>query len=142
MIVLDSNVISALMRSPDPNVVRWLDTQPAQSLWTTSVCVFEIEYGIQSLPRGKRRKQLQEDFERSLQDDLGGRILEFDALAARHAAAISVAQRQSGLSMHVRDAMIAGTVVARNATLATRNVRHFDNTPVSVVNPWSLDSRK
>jgi len=141
MIVLDSNVISALMRSPEPELIRWLDLQPAQSLWTTSVCVYEIEYGIQALPRGKRRQKLQEDFERALQEDLGDRVLDFDAAAARRAASISAALRQLGRPIDVRDAMIAGAVASRNATLATRNTRHFADTSISVVNPWKADSQ-
>jgi hypothetical protein len=136
MIVLDSNVISALMSSPAPSVILWLDAQPPQSLWTTSICVYEIEYGLHSLPKGKRKKGLQEDFERALQVELQGRILDFDAEAARAAGLISADLRRAGRPIDVRDAMIAGIVSLRRATLATRNTKHFQDTQVSLVNPW------
>ncbi len=140
MIVLDSNVISAFMRSPEPGLVHWLDAQPGQSLWTTSICIYEIEFGIQSLPRGRRRQELHDDFFKMLHIDLGNRVLLFDAAAAKQAAAISADLRKLGRTIDVRDAMIAGTVVARNATLATRNTKHFADTPVAIVNPWELTS--
>lgn len=136
MIVLDSNVISAFMRSPDAALVRWLDSQPDRSLWTTSICIYEIEFGIQSLPRGRRRQELQDDFNQMLHLELGNRVLLFDAAAAKQAATISADLRMLGRTIDVRDAMIAGTVVARNATLATRNTKHFADTPVAIVNPW------
>lgn len=142
MIILDSNVISALMRQPDELIVAWLNAQPPQSLWTTSVCIYEIEYGLQSLPVGKRRRALQADFERAMQEDLEGRILDFDANAAHHAAEISAHLRSIGRSIDVRDAMIAGITLSRNAMLATRNVKHFDQTGVNFINPWESDLSK
>lgn len=136
MIVLDSNVISAMMRQPDKLLIAWLDTQPQQSLWTTSISVYEIEYGLQALLKGKRRQGLQKDFERAMQEDLEGRILDFDHLAAKQAAAISAHLRSIGRPIDVRDAMIAGISLSRNATLVTRNVKHFDQTGVNLINPW------
>jgi len=139
MIVLDSNVISALMRQPEQALIEWLNAQPPESLWTTSICVYEIEFGLQSLPKGKRRKGLQSDFERAMEEDLEGRILNFDGQAAQHAAAISAHLRSIGRPIDVRDAMIAGIVLSRHATLATRNLKHFADTGVKLVNPWELD---
>ena len=74
MIILDTNVLSGLMRStPDPLVVRWLDDQPAPSLWTTAVTLFEVRYGLLSLPAGRRRTL---DAPRAglLQENWGGRF--------------------------------------------------------------------
>lgn len=136
MMVLDSNMISAIMRQPDKLLIAWLDTQPQQSLWTTSICVYEIEYGLQALPKGKRRQGLQKDFARAMQDDLEGRILDFDLPAAQCAAAISAHLRSIGRPIDVRDAMIAGITLSRNATLVTRNVKHFAQTGVTIINPW------
>lgn len=136
MIVLDSNVISALMNLPDSSVIHWLDAQPLQSLWTTSICVYEIEYGLNSLPSGRRRNGLKKDFDRALQVDLQGRILDFDAEAARAAGHISAELRRIGRPIDVRDAMIAGIVSSRRATLATRNIKHFAETQIRIVNPW------
>ena len=137
MIVLDTNVISALMKTVcEPTVVAWLDAQPSQSIWTTSVCVFEIRYGLNILPPGKKRQVLQDTFEQALQQDLEGRILDFDAVAAREAATLAAQLRAAGQSVEIRDVQIAGIVIARRGTLATRNTRHFANTRVPLVNPW------
>jgi predicted nucleic acid-binding protein len=141
MIVLDTNVISALMRAtPDPTVVSWLDAQPAESVWTTSVCVFEIEYGLRILPDGKRRQALERTFAQALQEDLGGRVLGFDVAAARQAATIAAKLRAAGRAVHSRDVQIAGTVAARRGTLATRNTKHFAETGITLINPWDAES--
>jgi predicted nucleic acid-binding protein len=142
MIILDTNVISALMRSvPEPRVITWLDGQPPESIWTTSVCVFEIAYGLQSLPKGKRQKSLQETFDIALHEDLGGRVLEFDSTAANEAALIAAHLRSKGRPVEIRDVLIAGIVATRNGTLATRNSKHFIDTKISLIDPWVAEPR-
>lgn len=140
MIILDTNVISAVMRQQEPQVVKWLNSLPAQSVWTTSVCVFEIEFGLKSLPPGKRRKKLEADFQLALHEDLEGRVLDFNAAAAEHAAEISAHLRSLGRPVEIRDAMIAGTVAAWNGTLATRNVKHFVDINIPLINPWDTEA--
>src|SRR5579885_3853740 len=82
MIVLDTNVLSALMqRETDPAVVAWLDLQPPESVWTTAVTVFEIRFGLDLLAPGRRRRQLEHAFSRALDEDFQGRILPFDRKA-------------------------------------------------------------
>ncbi len=136
MIVLDTNVLSAAMQSKPPEaVISWLDRQPATSVWTTAVTVFEIEFGLQRLPEGRRRDGLEEAFREVMVEDLGGRILAFDAQAALAAGSISAALQADGKTVDVRDVLIAGIVRARRATLATRNVRHFEGACL-FVNPW------
>lgn len=138
MIILDTNVLSGLMRStPDPLVVRWLDDQPAPSLWTTSVTLFEVRHGLLSLPAGRRRTQLQDAFEQLLRHDLEGRVLDFGAEASAAAAEIAARNRASGRPVDVRDVLIAGIARSRRAALATRNARHFEGTGVEVVDPWA-----
>ena len=140
MIVLDTNVLSALMRAqPDPAAVRWLDLQPAKSLWTTAVTLFEVRYGILALPAGKRRKSLHDAFEALLRLDLEGRVLDFDAGASAAAAEIAARNRAAGRTVDVRDVQIAGIVASRRGTLATRNARHFDSTGIAIVDPWAAD---
>lgn len=137
MIVLDTNVISALMRSrPEPAVVTWLDAQPSESIWTTSVCVFEIRYGLGILPSGKKRQALEKAFDQALEQDFMGHILDFNAPAAQKAAAIAAQLRTNGRPVEIRDVQIAGIVLSRHGTLATRNVKHFADTGVSITNPW------
>jgi predicted nucleic acid-binding protein len=137
MVILDTNVISALMHQrPPPSVRTWVDRQADLSVWTTSITVFEVRHGIEILPRGRRRRSLELEFERLIQDDIEHRIVPFD-LAAANAAALLMAERQrNGRTGELRDTMIAGIVIASHATLATHNVRHFADLPVAVIDPW------
>jgi predicted nucleic acid-binding protein len=138
MIILDTNVVSALMRQvPDPVVVGWLDRQPLQSVWTTAVTVFEVHFGLALLALGRRRRQLEDAFARALDEDFDGRILTFELSAARAAAAIAARRRQGGRPIEIRDAQIAGITAARRATLATRNTRHFADLGIALVDPWT-----
>jgi toxin FitB len=137
MIVLDTNVLSALMRpSADQIVVGWLDKQPRSSIWTTSVTILEICFGLQILPLGKRRTILNQAFEQVLVDKLERRVAPFDTVAAQQAADLMALRRKKGRPGELRDTMIAGIVLACHATLATRNISHFEDLSVPVVNPW------
>lgn len=138
MIVLDTNVLSALMRrEPESAVVEWLDLQPAESVWTTAVTVFEIRFGLELIAPGRRRRQLADAFRRALDEDFQGRILAFDDEAADEAAGRAAERRAAGKSVDFRDVEIAGIVAARRATLATRNVRHFQDLRIELVDPWA-----
>jgi predicted nucleic acid-binding protein len=136
VIILDTNVISAAMqREPTVEVVAWLDQQAVSSVWTTAVTVFEIEFGLRRLPEGKRRAALEEAFRALLTEELGNRILPFDAQAAIAGGTIAAELEGSGNHVEIRDLQIASIASVRNATVATRNVRHFERA-CSVVNPW------
>ena len=138
MIVLDTNVLSALMQSqPEAGVVDWLDQQPAESIWTTAINVFEIRYGLHRLAHGKRRCALEKAFTALLDEDLEGRVLVFDTAAADQAARLAGERCRAGRPVDWRDTQIAGICEARNATLATRNTRHFEGLRTPVVNPWN-----
>lgn len=138
MIILDTNVLSALMRTtPDPPVVAWLDRQPAESVWITSITLFETRLGLALLPQGRRRRALEAAFARLLEDDLDNRVLDFDAAAAASAAPLAADRQRAGCPVDLRDTLIAGIALARRATLATRNVRHFSDLKVPVVDPWT-----
>ena len=138
MIVLDTNVISELMRrSPDPTVVRWLDGQPTESIWTTSITLFEVRWGLDLIAPGRRRRELEVAFEQLIADDLQGRVQLFDAPAANAAGSIAAKSQRSGHGIEVRDLQIAGIVAARRARLATSNLRHFEGVGIDMVNPWS-----
>ncbi|MBK8892418.1 MAG: type II toxin-antitoxin system VapC family toxin [Dechloromonas sp.] len=137
MIILDTNVLSALMQQqPDAQVVAWLDEQPAESVWLNSITLFEARCGLALLASGQPRSLLQERFEALLQDDLQNRVLPFDDNAALQAAQLAADRKARGCPVDMRDTFIAGIARARRATLATRNVRHFDDLSVLVVNPW------
>jgi predicted nucleic acid-binding protein len=138
MIILDTNVLSALMQqSADPVVVAWLDDQSAESIWLTSVTLFEVRYGLELLPDGRKKLSLQEHFETLLRNDLNHRVLLFDAVAATEAALLAARRKALGQPVDMRDTFIAGIALAKRATLVTRNVKHFDDLAVPVVNPWA-----
>jgi predicted nucleic acid-binding protein len=142
MIVLDTDVLSALMRRrPAPVAAAWVDEQPSESVWTTAISVFEIRFGLALLPPGRRRRQLEEAFAGALADDLEGRVIPFDHDAAREAAARAAERRAAGKPVDFRDIEIAGVVAARRATLATRNVRHFQGLGIPLVDPWARQQR-
>jgi len=138
VIVLDTNVLSALMRTtPDPPVVAWLDRQPFESIWITSITLFEAHLGLRLLPRGARQRALEATFVRVLEEDLEGRVLDFDGAAATEAASLAAIRQKAGRPVDLRDTQIAGISLARRATLATRNVRHFAGLSLPIVNPWT-----
>lgn len=137
MIVLDTNVLSALMRpEPEAVVVNWLDEQSRSSIWTTSITLMEIRYGIQIMPAGKRRERIAE-LEEVLREEFAERCLVFDIVAAERSAQLMALRKSRGRPVDLRDTLIAGIALANRATLATRNISHFDDLTVPVVNPWS-----
>lgn len=137
MIPLDTDVLSALMRArPDGVVVAWMDRQPADSVWISSVTLFEVRLGLELLPPGRRRRSLETAFERLVREDLEGRVLDFDSAAAVEAAVLAAEREKTGRPSGVRDTLIAGIALARRATLATRNLRHFEDLKVPVIDPY------
>lgn len=137
MIILDTNVLSALMRhDTEPAVLAWLDRQVPEDLWTTAVTIFEIRLGIEILAGGRRRRSLEQAFTEALHTRLSGRILAVDRGAAEAAATIAAELHGLGSPIEVRDLLIAGITSARKASLATCNPRHFERTGVMVENPW------
>jgi predicted nucleic acid-binding protein len=138
VIILDTNVLSALMRTaPEPSVVAWLDMQPADDVWITSITLLEARLGLALLPAGRRRRALEAAFKKLVEDDLENRVIGFDQPAAECAAELAAERQRAGRPIDMRDTQIAGIAVARRATIATRNVRHFDGLGVPVINPWT-----
>jgi len=138
MIILDTNVLSALMSMEvDAAVVKWLDRQPRSSVWTTTITLMEIGYGLEILPAGRRRERMSQELEAVLREDIEGRYAAFDADAAAQAAALMSARKARGRPVGFRDTMIAGIVLSRNAVLATRNVSDFSDLGSHVIDPWS-----
>ena len=137
MIILDTNVVSEIMLpKPDRRIPHWLDQQPRTSIWTTSVTIFEIRFGLETMPLGERRAALMDSFERWLNEVMQQRIASYDQTAARRSAELAAERRRRGRPGELRDTMIAGIVLASHATLATRNVKHFEEIASSLVNPW------
>lgn len=139
MIILDTNVVSELMRAhPDPVVLAWLDSV-VDDVVTTAITVAEIRYGIARLPEGRRRAALAAAADRTFAP-LDQHVVPFDALAAFAYAEIVAARERSGSPVSAPDAQIAAITKYRNAVLATRNVRDFTGTGIEVVDPWTSGS--
>ncbi len=137
MIILDSNVVSEIMRpQPETRVIAWLDRQPRQSVWVTTITILEVRFGLLTMPAGKRRDAYTQGFENIL-DRLDRRIASFDLGAAQHASDLMASRKLKGIPREDRDTMIAGIVLANHATLATRNTSHFDDLSSPLINPWT-----
>ena len=137
MIVLDTNVLSELMRpTPARRVVAWVAAQPVQSLYTTSVTQAEILHGVALLPSGRRRRAFEAAAEAMFREDFAGRILPFASDAASPYARIAVDRRRVGRPISQFDAQIAAIARSTGATIATRNVTDFAGCGVELVDPW------
>lgn len=137
MILLDTNVVSELMKSaPDETVARWTAAQPAASLYTTSITQAEILHGVLLLPAGKRRAAIEAAAKGMFEQDFAGRILAFGSEAALPYARIAAARRRAGRPISQFDAQIAAIASVADATIATRNVTDFAECGVKVVDPW------
>jgi len=138
MIILDTNVLSEVMKpAPSPRVLRWLGQFPPSRLFTTAITQAEILYGLELLPKGKRRSALQSAVGAMFGEDFAGRILPFDSEAARLFPLIGFARRALGRPVTEFDTQIAAIAQAHGAAIATRNTADFDNCGITVLNPWS-----
>jgi predicted nucleic acid-binding protein len=139
VILLDTNVISAFM-TPELDIVAksWLDAQPRESLWMTAITVLEIRTGLELLAVGRRRQSLENSFALALRVPFAGRVVPFDESAAQAAGRIGAARRKVGRPIEIRDLQIAGIAIARKASIATRNIRHFEGLGIDLINPWSI----
>lgn len=139
MIVLDTNVVSELMRPrPSPAVVEWLDTQPADEVAVTAITAAEVFHGIRRLAEGSRRSALEAAAEAMFDEEFAQRILPFDQVAARHYADIVVQRENRGRPISMADARIAALARHHAAALATRNVRDFEELGLELIDPWEL----
>lgn len=137
MILLDTNVVSELMRpAPAPAVEAWMAAQPVSGVFISSVTEAELLFGLALLPPGKRRTMLQEAIEGMLAADFSGRILPFDSAAASAYASVAADRRKAGRPIAQMDAQIAAIARSRNAALATRNVTDFDLCRIEIIDPW------
>ena len=137
MIVLDTNVLSELMRPrPHPGVVEWLLAQTRSMVFTTAVSRGEMLYGVQILPDGQRKIRLLQEVLAIFSTDMAGRVLPYDSDAADAHAEFSAMRRTQGRPVAQSDAMIAGIARSRGATLATRNLRDFEGCGIPLIDPW------
>ena len=138
MIILDTNVISELMRAiPDPAVVGWLAAQPLPELATTTINLAQIRHGLARLPFGRRRRDLEMKFNSFALRGFANRILDFDTTAADVYGDLVVARERGGRRLEGFDGLIAAIAKARGLPIATRNTEDFEGCGIDVKNPWS-----
>ena len=137
MILLDTNVISELMKAtPAEIVIGWVAAQSVSSLYTTSITQAEVFHGIMLLPSGERRRGIEVAAQAMFAEEFEGRILGFGSDAALPYAQIAAERRHAGRPISSFDAQIAAIARSVGAVIATRNVADFLDCRVVVVNPW------
>ena len=137
MIILDTNVVSELMRpAPTPAISRSLSKYSAEELHSTSVSLAEVLYGVELLPAGKRKSELLAGADKLFRVVLGGRILPFDEQAAQALSRVAAGRRARGRPISELDAQIAAIAFLHDATLVTRNTADFEGCGIRLVNPW------
>jgi predicted nucleic acid-binding protein len=137
MILLDTNVISELMKQlPMPAVLTWINQQQSTELVISTITIAEITYGLQVLPRGKRRTGLELAFEQAINEAFHNHILPFDESAAYFYGKIMGHRKQLGQPMSLLDGQIAAIALSQNASVATRNTNDFQSCGLTLINPF------
>ena len=137
MFVLDTNVVSELMRDPaNPQVIEWVAAQSVDDLFVTAISEAEIRVGIARLPAGRRRRSLGASADGAFGGFFLGRVLLFDREAALEYASVEAERRAAGRPIGIFDGLIAATARAHGAAIATRDVGGFEGLGIELVNPW------
>ncbi len=136
MILLDTNVLSELTKpTPSAHVISWLDdNEPILAL--SAITLAELRYGIARLPDGKRKSSLIRFWDMT-RDRFKGRIFAFDERTAEIYGDIVAEAEQQGQRLNVADAQIAAIALAHRMSVATRDTGDFENTGVTIINPWT-----
>jgi toxin FitB len=140
MIMLDTNVISEFMRKvPEHKVQDWFGRQRLFELAVSAITVAEIMRGLSRLPAGKRRTMLVESFDGFMEETFKEGVIPFDEAAARVYGPMAASREKAGFNTDTVDLMIAASARSRSASVATRNVRDFEDCGVVIINPWEAE---
>ncbi|MCY4098276.1 MAG: type II toxin-antitoxin system VapC family toxin [Rhodospirillales bacterium] len=140
MVVIDTNVVSELMRPTlEPAVMAWFSRQDSGDLYLTAISEAELRAGAAILPSGHRRDRLAAEVDAVVREDFSGRVLPFDSAAARAYATIAASRRSIGRPILEADCQIAAIARARDAAVATRNGTDFQHCGIAVIDPWAND---
>ncbi len=138
MIILDTNVISEIMRGrPSASVSQWLAGVSSVELCVTTITEAELFFGAERLSDGRRRRELEATLDALFQLEFRNRDLPFDSAAARNFAEIAVVKKRIGRPSQYPDMQIAAIARSRGAAVATRNVADFEHCGIKIINPWT-----
>jgi toxin FitB len=138
LVVLDTNVLAELTRlAPSPEVVAWVDQFDAADIFVAAISKAEVKFGLETMPEGKRQRELAEKYERLFTTLLFRRVLPFDDQCTGTFARFAASAEKRGRGMSTADLQIAATAYCFNASVATRNVKDFDHEGLRVINPWT-----
>lgn len=137
MIILDTNVISELMKTePDALVIQWINQKEPMELYISTITIAEISYGLHALSEGTRRTKLENAFHKAILEAFEDRILDFDTSSAHIYGKIMAERKRLGKPLGVPDGQIASIACFHGASLATRNVKDFQNCGINIINPF------
>jgi predicted nucleic acid-binding protein len=138
MIILDTNVISELMRAkPEPVVVDWFRVRSLLETATTTINLAEIRRGLAGLPFGRRRRELEMTFNSLVARGFGDRVFDFDASAADAYGDLAVERERAGRRLEGFNGLIAAIAKSRGLPIATRNADDFERCGIDIINPWN-----
>lgn len=138
MIVIDTNVISEVMRAqPSGVVINWLNDQVTESLYISTITIAEIGYGFRALPGGQRRRLLEQKFEQFIAQSFRMRMLGFDELSARAYSELMGYRKEMGRPMSIVDGQIAAIAKVNNYAIATRNIKDFEYVGIELIDPFA-----
>ena len=138
MILLDTNVVSELMRlNPNPKVMAWFETVEGEELLISAITEAELWFGVCALPKGKRRNSLEKQIAAMLADEFAGNSLPFESTAAYAYGSILSGRMALGRPISHEDCQIAAIAQVTAMKLATRNVRDFEQCGIDLINPWA-----
>jgi len=137
MIILDTNIVSEMMKTAaSRTVLDWLNIQDAGSLYLTTITIAEIDYGLRLLPDGQRRRLLTERFNLFVARAFDQRILNFDEASAHAYGDIMGHRKELGRPISVTDGQIAAIAKTNGFSIATRNIKDFDDSQIMLINPF------
>ena len=139
MILLDTNVVSELLRpKPDNNVLAWFEVNAALPMYVSSITEAELWLGVYSLPEGKRRSIYEDDISEILKNDFAGQVLQFDSKAALAYGKLFGKRKTMGRPISREDCQIAALALVHRYSLATRNINDFEHSNITLINPWEI----
>lgn len=138
MIILDTNVISEPMRlTPDEAATAWMRRQAVGDVFVTTISEAEMRFGIERMPQGRKRELLDAQITALFDSDFRGRVLTFDSPAAHAYGEIVARVKRRGRDMEPLEAQIAAIAYVHGALLATRNIHHFEDCGLDLIDPWA-----